>query len=456
MKKLNVTCFKGINAIYPFIFFLGIIVLSSCKNDELVGLEVQPDDIEIGYIYTDSTTIKTSTVRDDSVNTSIYTIANLGSYVDPVFGKLTSSVVTSFRLEDEDPGFADDNDLRLDSAVLSFYISDVYADTTKVNTETLDNQTFRVYRLDEAIDEDSYYYSNTEIPQGLTLIGEAVDIPINAGDEDSVTVMDEGEPRQIRIKLDSAIMSDVLKAGASVYASNENFIDYFKGVVIVPENTNQSTGEGAIIRLGMVSSYSRLEFFFKSNSDQDERFELLINENSPFYSVFEHDYTGTTIENVLDDQASGEENLYVQNFSGTAVRVEIPYLEKWAEKGNILINQAMLEVHFDQSESGVYEKNDQFIPLLDSANSGNTIYPVDYSEGSSHYDGEYNDGVYEVNITRHIQQAIIDYQSGLNSNFDLLLVGSGTGSYPQRTVLYGSDPTDSSKRMKLKITYTPL
>ena len=443
---------KGINGVYPFVFFITVFLFSQCKNDELVGLEVQPDETQVGLLSTDTTTLRLTTVRDDSIPTDIFTTALLGSYVDPVFGYTASSIFTNFRLEQFDPSFTDNPNLELDSAVLSFFITDAYYD---LSNPDLANQSFKVYELQEPIDEEGDYFSNSPIPAGLNLIGEANDIPIEIQDSDSVEILGQLEPRQIRIRLDSTRMAQLLLDGQNAFNSNEALEDAFKGILVVPDNQGQATNEGAILRLGMVSNFSKITFFFATDVDTIETFDLLINQESDFYSVFEHDYSGSQVELALDNPSASSENVYVQNLQGTAVRIELPFLEEWSKKGNILINQALLEIPIDQGLSGDFDKNERMLVLVDSL--GKNIFPVDFDEGSSHFDGEINESEdkYEINITRHIQQTILDYQSGLNTNYDLLLVGSRSGSVPQRTVLKGLNPA-TGNRLKLKITYTNL
>lgn len=443
---------KGIKHFYPFVFFIAIFFFSQCKNDELVGLEVQPDDTQIGLASSDTTTLVLSTVRDDSVPTDVYTTALLGSYVDPLFGYTGSSIVTNFRLEQLNPEFAGEPSIVLDSAVLSFYILDAYHDRSN---PAVANQSFKVYELQEAIDGDADYFSNTQIPSGLPLIGEANNIPLNIAESDSVEILGQKEPRQVRIRLDSTRMAQLLQNSAAAFVNNDELEAAFKGVAVVPDNPSQAQDEGVIMRMGMVSSFSKITFFFSTNIDTLETFDLLINQETDFYSVFDHDYSGSVVGNVLNNTTLSQENVYVQNLEGTAVRIELPYLEEWAKKGEILINQAILEIPVDDQASGNYDKNDGVLILVDSL--GKNILPVDFSEGASHYDGEFNESEnkYEVNITRHIQQTILDYQVGFNSNYALLLVGARTGSVPQRTVLKGLNPT-TGNRLKLKITYTSL
>ena len=443
---------KGMNAIYPFVFFIAVFFMTGCENDELVGLEVQPDETQVGLFSTDTTSLILSTVRDDSVPTNIFTTALLGSYVDPVFGYTESAVFTNFRLEQLDPSFTENPNLVLDSAVLSFQITDAYYDRSNPN---LANQSFKVYELTEPIDENTTYYSNSPIPSGLDLIGEANAIPIKVQDSDSVEVLGQLEPRQIRIRLDSNRMSQLLLSGETAFNNNDALEDAFKGIVVVPDNPSQVINEGAILRLGMVSNFSKITFFFATDIDTIETFDLLINQESDFYSVFDHDYAGSQVEMALNDTSASKENVYVQNLQGTAVKIELPFLEEWAEKGNILINQALLELPLDQTQTGDYDQNERLLVLIDSA--GTNIFPVDFDEGSSHFDGEFNatNNNYEINITRYIQQTILDYQAGINSNYDLLLVGSRSGSIPQRTILKGLNPTTGEK-LKLKITYTNL
>lgn len=448
-KRLSNT-FKGIKLFYPFVFFCTVVFFFGCKNDELVGLEVQPDDTEIGLNTLDTFTIHAHTVRDDSVPTSVFPTVLLGTVEDPLFGTSRASLYTNFRLEQEAPEFANAGNLELDSAVLSFRILDSFF---KSDQPELVNQHFRVFQLNDALLDDETYYSNFALPSGLTQIADDSDVRMRVQETDSVTVLGQQEPPQVRIKLDSAYMEGILNAGAEVYSNNESFQEFFKGVVVVPES-NLMPGEGAIVTAGVLSSFSRLTLYFKNENDSTETFDFVINELCQYFNGFNHDYSGTTVGTALSDTLMGEEALYIQSLEGTAARLRIPSLSNWQNQP-VLINQAMLIVTKDEATSATYDTHNRMLVLVDSL--GKRTFPIDFGEGNSHFDGEFNETTnqYEINITRHVQRVMLDAQDGIDSNFDLLLVGSNSGSQMRRTVINGTNPLNGT-RLKLRITYTPL
>src|SRR5438128_2241993 len=100
--------FRAIGKKYFFgagIFFF-FVLFSSCKDPEELGLEVIPSSDQLALLSTDTLTLMTRTVKEDSLQT--YPVLNalgnsltsqlLGNYRDPVFGKSDASFYTQVKL----------------------------------------------------------------------------------------------------------------------------------------------------------------------------------------------------------------------------------------------------------------------------------------------------------------------------------------------------------------------
>ncbi len=454
MKKKISTNQLGVKLLYPFLVFT-ICVFSNCENEELVGLEVQPDDAEVGYTTIDTLSLEMVTERAEPIRTDISgdLTMQLGSMVDPEFGYSEAGFVTELRMETEGADFGDVNQITLDSAVLTL----VYAGGYFQTDGDLTPQSFKVYQLDNTIDLDSNYFSDYTLPGGLTLIGEANQVSPNL--EDSVNVGGDNEPPMLRIRLDDAWALSLLQAGYSIYSSQESMKDFLKGLVIVPDNPNQPAGEGAILQVNPLDRFSRLKLWFGTETDPTETFEFLINSSSEFFAFFNQDYSGFPVGNALDNEPAADENIYIQSMQGTHVRLRIPHLLDLGESlGDVIINKAELIVHVDANHAGNYQNHSRLLMRFDSANLGENFPPVEDLIGfSSQFDGAFDgaDNVYRMNITRHIQEVLVRGKDGENINFDLIILASGASVNASRTLCYGLDPM-TGNGVEFNLTYTPL
>ena len=139
--------------------FIAVITIS-CKKNDSFGLQVQPDQDMLGVNQTDTTSLITYCVKEDSLLSDELNGPNmLGSCNDPYFGIINSSVYTHIRLEqsyDFRPnGTGSLDSLIVDSVVLYLALDGYYG--------TLGPQTFEVYQLAEDLWLDSNYYTNSAL-----------------------------------------------------------------------------------------------------------------------------------------------------------------------------------------------------------------------------------------------------------------------------------------------------
>ena len=137
-----------------FSSFVGMIMFVACTDiSEVVGGDFIPDSSNMNMIFTDTITTETFSIKKDSVLNQSSTRYLLGSIIDPVFGKTTASINSKFLIS---LGF--DSIFHaaefFDSVVLNLaYSYHYYGDT-------LEEQTIRVYELEENFDDSTAYYSN--------------------------------------------------------------------------------------------------------------------------------------------------------------------------------------------------------------------------------------------------------------------------------------------------------
>ena len=145
MKKAYFSC---------LIIAISAIFIASCKKKEnALGKDLLNSDSYLSGTTTDTFDIISYSIIEDSIVTDNASNVVLGSYNDPVFGKVDASIYTQIRLAGINPNFGDPATIVIDSFVLSLKYVGYYGDLTP--------QTFEVYELNEDLNIDSTYYAFT-------------------------------------------------------------------------------------------------------------------------------------------------------------------------------------------------------------------------------------------------------------------------------------------------------
>src|ERR1043165_1821942 len=142
-----------------------LIVISSCRKNSFLGLDILPSSDDVGAVFTDTFSLITNTVRDDSVLSSS-TLNNVaGTIYDPVFGKTYAALFTEFLLPTNDVNFGSPDTLFIDSIVLTLAYGGFYGYNNVP-------QTFNVFRVTEAMNPITAngYYSN----KSFAVAGDAI------------------------------------------------------------------------------------------------------------------------------------------------------------------------------------------------------------------------------------------------------------------------------------------
>ena len=310
--------------------------VTSCKKkDSALGKDILDDDTYLYGTTTDTFDILSYTIEEDSIITDNAANVVLGSYNDPVFGKFDASFYTQIRLAGINPNFGDPSTIIIDSFILALKYVGYYGD--------LQPQTFEVYELNEDMNIDSTYYAFTTkttkpsnlVPLGL---GTITPDPINK----TIVGGDSLNP-QLRIPLDTNLAkSFILEAtsGSATFSSNEAFLSYFKGIKINTNNGIQSSGNGGAFYFNLSDPASKVTIYFHQGGIQ-KTFDLLINSSCADFTHIDKDYTGTPIDQILQDSTLGNNAFYAQAFNLRAV-VKIPGLSALTK--NKIIHRAELHL----------------------------------------------------------------------------------------------------------------
>ena len=401
-----------------FIFLLG-----ACDNPGIIGLDVQPPGDNLNVSFSDTSTLITFTVREDSIQSDERGLNLLGSYDDPVFGKTFASIYTQFVLPSNNVNFG--NGYTPDSLIMTLAFSDYYGDLSS-------QQTLQVFQLSENIYVDSSYYSTRDFTYNSTDLTPNVKISPQNGD--SVVI----------VKLNDVLFT----SSDSVFADNNAFLSFFKGLYITTVTT---TPGSAILYFDLLSALTKLTLYYNDSLS----FDFVIDDNSARINHFDHDYLGKSI--FPSDSIFGEDIVYVQAMSGVKTKILFPYLKNWVASQKIAVNKAELVLSVEGGTDGTYKTPEKLFLLGIIDSIGKTFGITDLLEGESYFGGIYNsiNKEYRFNIARHVQEIL----KGSKTNDGLYLIilnleSSGSAVSANRVVLKGGG--NSTAKMKLNLTYTKL
>ncbi len=337
------------------IIFALVGLLTSCDitNQEL-GTDILPESDNI-YMNLDTIfEIDAYTISGEPVvsSESLFSpsptrLMMLGSTEDTIMGRSEATVVTQYNISST---YKPANNLEIDSMYLSVYIHDFKGDTDQDMTLSLFEFTERIY-----LDTTHTYYSDYDME------GKYDPVPLV---QQTITPVD-GSTYDLLIE-DQDFIDKFLSVqdDTSIFYNDSIFKDYFNGFYITAEPLS---AEGTVARLQLSDTKSRLTMRYANDStDVDSTVErdfayayFGINQfSSQKINIFEHDYTGTYLSEILDDENASSPYCYVQGMAGVNTRFSFASLQEWMDQTPLIINSATLI--FDvipQEESGILYEN---------------------------------------------------------------------------------------------------
>lgn len=422
------------------IFFLAFSTYS-CKKDGNLAPDFEENSANVQF--SDTTLIIASTIKEDSILSNKTTKALIGVYTDSVFGTSTASYYTQLSMIGSNLDFGTVADLVVDSVVLALKFDDYYGNA--------DQQTFEVFEVIEAFIEDEGYYSKDTMLIDNMVIGSKSFIP----NLDSVLVGTANRSPQLRIQMDNSFGQKLIdQSGSATYADNDAFQEFLKGLLIRPTaSTGAGLPRGATCYFEPNSSTSGLFLYYTDNSgsspvSRSYRFE--INANDQRFNNFEHDYSGTIVEQALNNTIADTTIAFVQAMSGVKTHLRLPDLKSIIADGQKkIINQAELVIPIvDGSyiDQGIAEK----LLVVAADSSGLGIFIPDIFLDSDYYGGTYNETTkeYRFNITRHVHQLI----NNNRVDYGMILLVSGSATQANRVIIRKQG--DNLEGIKLNLTYS--
>ena len=410
-------------------------MVSCKKKDSVLGKDVIDPYAYLNGTTTDTFDIITTIIEEDSIITDNAANVVLGSYNDPKFGKFEASFYTQLRLDGVNPNFGAVSTIVVDSFVLALEYVGYYGD--------LSPQTFEVYELNEDLYLDSTYYAftnkNTK-PGNLVPVGTELMTP---DPFNKAVVGGDSLLPQLRIQLNTSLATALINeatSGSATFASNENFLTYFKGLKVKTNNGPQASGTGGILYFNINSPASKATIYFTQDGVQ-KTYDLLINTSCADFTHVEKDITGKPLEQLLQNESLGNIEFYAQAFNFRAL-VKIPGLNNL--KKNQLIHRANLHLPIQ------FQSNYRYKPGL------NISVATRIKESVQTYTnlgvlGSYDDYTKEYSVDlKQYTQAIINKDI---ENTGIILSPRYFINSAERIVFNGKNTINKAKP-RLVVTYT--
>ena len=319
--KSCMECTPALRAKISVFAFLVVLVLGGCSDPATLGLELAPENNQIGVFYKEIP-LNAQVVLLDSFNTTNAGILIVGDEEDPYFGKTRSTAYT--RLYIEQGSERPKAEALLDSVFFNLA-------TVSVNGADLDKKKkYAVHLLSRPL-EDTLYYNFSKLPYAANPIAEV-----------EVTFKDTKDTL-IKAPLNPVLANEIF---AKLKKGNEfdnlfNFRKYIPGVAIVPRPGDNTT---AGFSLG---GNTGITFHYHNTGDTTKLTYKINTFSSRSFNGVESDRRGTPTEVVRDYQKSYSTGALVGMKSGLglAIRLDTSPLDAFLDtiKG-VVFNQVTLQM----------------------------------------------------------------------------------------------------------------
>ena len=431
------------------LFSIGAL-LSSCKKDtDNLGVELLPEGDLLEINFSGNSAITAYSILDEPA-TSTTSAGILGTAMDPVFGKTSSSIYMQLYPIDllSDSIFASTFDQAIiDSVVLSLSYSSIGGSIYGNSDKYLGAQEVKVYQVQEnmTLATDSSYKSDKSFIFDQSPIGSGWIYPNYL---DSVNVGASNKPAQIRIKL-SKTFGNYLRDGASTSGGMklkdaDTFLEYMKGFYVTAENPSQAENTGGFYYLNLSSGYTGLTLYYKTSAGSGSIYMKVPERGS--FNHFSHDTP--VLQNLSDSLILNKKNCYIQSMHSMKTRLFFPGLLSLTKNKKIAIVDAKLIITPSENSYSTFRRPNKLTALTLDEN-GKAIATKDAYEISdpASFGAEINvNGQYELKITRYLQGLI--KPESIDRGLDILRPGGAI--YAERLVFNGSEADSYPLYVKLK------
>ncbi|WP_166387684.1 MULTISPECIES: DUF4270 family protein [unclassified Polaribacter] len=434
---------------YLIFGIIGIVFLASCATDDTtyeVGSDFIENSIQVRVL--DTFSIKTGTFKLDSIITSSTNRILVGNVVDEKLGTLSAKSY----LELITSNFSISTDAVYDSiGMILNYDTYYYGDTTKVQTYTL----HRITETVEPEDDATSFYNTSSLEYDAAILGQLSFTPRPNKSTDSLFV-----------KIDDILGEEIFDKIVNNDINNtDDFLQYFKGLVIAPDTSVNShvLGFNAQTTTGTGNSIMRLYYSIidDDSENNDYYIDFVISAAGQQFNEIKTDLSST----VLGDFEDGEEIklstvtdnlLFAQSGTGISARIEMPSIKRLSE---LYENAATLSAELTFSPLKGSYSDDNPLPeylsvyIVDHKNriiqqltdiDGNTASAILIADTD-----EFNeDTYYYVNLSGFVEQILY---SDTDLNYALMIQSENFSKEVSNVVIENNASTN--REVKLSVKY---
>jgi hypothetical protein len=424
------------------LFALVAFLMNSClEGPTKIGTGLLPGSDFVSIKSTDTISIRSYTVYNDSVRTDNPSVSYLGQIYDPYFGTTTAEFVSQIRMSAPWDGLP----FTIDSVKLHLRLLNVKGGSDVAHTLTLSEIANEIYT-------DSAYYSYTNIP----LTGYKVaDIDLPALKPDTIN--------NIVVSLPIDFGNYLTRDTTQLFYSNtkSDFRSFFKGLyfqistssdpmlvslsLAQPAATNPYYNFFVLYMHGDSGTYKSISFILDA-----------VNKNASF-NRFTHDFNTASPDKKIQHINDGYRDTltYLQNLNGVFTKITFPGLEnlkKDASFKNFAINKARLivPIYFD---GDLYKASTvpSSLRLRYKDSHGNKYDVPDYSIDVTHsfFNGiiDSTANVYNFNIPSFVQIYLEDAADTIKPELEIF-----QGTTETKNVILKAN--NSKTPVKFDFTYT--
>lgn len=429
-----------------------IAAIVSCGTDTDAGEFVVGSDylsVNNKVIMIDTVTVEMSTINFDSLVTSSKNRILVGNYDDPIFGKVKSD--SYFQLSTDTYALVNSGS---DTQAVNYVFDSIsmilkydnyyYGDTTKV-------QTFNIHRLTQKVKpntDDNNFYNNSTLSYNSESLG---------------TISYKPRPIQkdsINIRMSDVFGSELFqKIKKREITDFDSFTEYFKGLVVVPDNSSSSS----VIGFSVGNSKVRL-YYSKYQADTDEEpyyIDFTIKDVAKQFNSISLDKTGTLLQNLPISSSKLSSLLtnnqgFIQSGTGVACKIDFPNIKqlKYISDNGAIIDAELILKPVNNSYSEKFPLADSLqVYVGDNLNrisgtmlnsAGTTVYGLLNKKSD-----EFNENVgYSVSVGTFLQKEML---KKADSRSSLILTMPGISKTVNRIVL--GDQKHVNNKIQLKIYY---
>lgn len=419
-----------------FLALIAILAVQCQRPEQEIGLELQPEEELLSVFQTDTITLNVTTVKEDSLRTDELSSATLGNYFDPVFGVVKTSFYNQVRIASPDIDFGEG------AVADSLEFTLIYSGAPYISAK---DQVFEIYEVLEDMYLDSSYYSNQDLMIGTENLVHPDQGATKVSFSDPLVQGEDTLRNGIKIRMSNELADRFITAGAEVYDSNDDWLEYFKGIYV-----RSVSGEGAVLRFNILDSQTRMRLFYHNDTDTTF-FDYNLNSLGATYNRFEHSYQGNLAPINNGEEVDGAVNAYIQAGAGVKTKITFPHIDALRADESRTINRAELIVPVPDHDSRYRKQVNLFV--LTQNEDGEDVSVPDQSLLGVDVGGLYDEDLesYVFNVPRYMQQLLNGDQENT-----LLLVSSNSGVSVTRVVINGPEASmdDPSRNMRMVLTYS--